>query len=529
MVLVMILKKTDIFKYLLLTGLLFSIFCPSAQAWEDKDLQHWTSAKTATIEWGGSFENGIYKVEAFDFPRIDRKGQIDTRYVGLHLYENGVLVGDYFLQEWESVIYNGEMKISCDYLPVNSSIVWHTDTYEPEAKVTIWLRGRPDITITTKTNATYRVTDQKIPVTIDVKNKGTAPLEEVKLDIDLGGLEFYQFSPNKDLHYKYDKIEDGASIGQIAFDLKVPSHMRDTEYKIGVNVTGIDEKDESYDFSGEKNTTILNMVTILKTSREEIFMTDTAFVQVIIRNDGSYGVKNIELQDSVGNSFELIGNTPLKWNFDLGPGEFKDFKYNIKPVKPDLSGYLLPKARATWEVGPENYNQISGSPRTIVHGSKILLEKTVSPTKAALNANVTVTVTATNVGDVKASVEIFDDTPLPDNVTLVSGNLYTKGIVAEKDSISMKYIIKADMDDEYVIPKARAIFVDLQGYKSEELSSAPKFTAGNPQVNNPNYPGYGVVYTPIPTPTPQIQPGFEIVSGLMGFALAVFILTRSQR
>ena len=524
----MTLKNGLLLKYLLIATLLISVMCSVVQAWEDEDLKYWADEKSSKLYWGDTLKNSVYRVEAYDFPRTDRKGQINTPYVGINLYKDDVLVANDSMLLWDSFIYEGEVRVTVVNIMSASDIHWQDDTYEPWAGVDVELRGLPDIDISIKTDAaTYKVNDKKISVTITAKNSGTAPLEDVDMSVDFGDLEFDLYSANKKTHFTPDDILNGASAVE-TFVLIVPSDMKETDYEITANVTGIDQKDESHNFTGSGDLTVENMITIIKNTKEDVFMTDTAFVQITIRNDGAYAVNSIELEDSMGDYFELIGSSSLQWNFDLGAGEFKDYKYTIKPVKPNKNGYTLPEAKASWTVDGIEYNQTSDGPEITVHGSKILLEKTVSPTKAEPNTNLTVTVTATNVGDVRASVEIFDQSPLPDNVILLSGELYTKEVIDEDDSVSMSYIIKADTDGVYELPKATAKFFDLQGYRSEEVSNSPVFTSGNPSAVSQT-PRPGETYTPVPTPVPTAtreEPGFGILAAIMGVCMAVFITLR---
>jgi len=537
----MVLKNTIILKYILIVILYISSSCLLVHAWEDKDIIYWTNEKTEILEWGDTFDNDNYTVEVYDFPRTNIKGQIGTPYVGVNLYENGELVYSDSMLVFDFFKYDGEVRVTVIELMSSSDIHWQNDTYKPWAKIEMVVRGHPDLDINVETEKdndkdTFKLTDSKIPVTINIKNKGHAALEDVDIYVDINGLEFYQFSPEKKLHYTPDPddyIIPDASIAEIYFELNVPSRMKDTEYNISVNVTGIDQKDEMYYFTDGKEITIRNMINITKTIKEEIFMTDTAFVQLIIKNDGAYAVNNIEFRDSIPDYFELVGSSPLQWNFNMPPGQTRDFKYTIKPIKPDTDKYSLPAAYATWEVDGIEYTQTCTTPEILVHGSKILLEKTVSPTQVEPNENVTVTITATNVGDIKASVEIFDNDPLPDNVTLVSGEPYTTSpkIIGEEDSISLTYIISASANGTYELPQARAKFYDLQGYRSEEISASPEFTTGIPPILPDETPRPGYTPTPTPTPTPvpsptREEPGFGILAGLIGLSAAVLLVLR---
>jgi uncharacterized repeat protein (TIGR01451 family) len=524
-------KNTTMLKYILMITLYVSSSLLLVQAWEDDDINYWTEEKSDTLYWGETLENDIYTVEAYDFPRTDMKGQIGTPYVGVNLYKDGELVYSDSMLVFDYFKYDGEVLITVVDLMPSSDIHWQDDTYEPWAKIKIELRGLPELDIVMKTEDTFKLTDSKIPVTINIKNKGDAALENVDIYIDTDGLEFHQFSPNKKLHYTHDNINPGASIDEIYFELSIPSHMKDTEYNISVNVTGIDQKDERHNFSDDKELTILNMISITKTTKSDIFMTDTAFVQLIIKNDGAYAINNIEFRDSIPDYLKLVGGSPLQWNFNMAPGQIRDFKYTIKPIMPNPDGYELPTADATWYVDGIEYNQTCTEPEIIVHGSKILLEKTVNPTQVEPNENVTVTITATNVGDVKANVEIFDNNPLPDNVTLISGESYTKSpkIIEEEDSISLTYIISASTDGIYELPQATAKFHDLQGYYSEEISASPEFIAGNPPPlpGENSRPGYTPTPTPTPVPSPtREEPGFGILAGLISLSVAVLLTLR---
>jgi hypothetical protein len=327
--------------------------------------------------------------------------------------------------------------------------------------------------------------------------------------------------------YTYETIEKDTSIQEISIKLRIPSYMKDTVHNITVEVTGKDEKDNPYTFSGHEELTVLNMINISKLIESEIFMTDTTSVNIHVVNDGTFAVNNIEMKDIAPEYFEYIGNTPLEWNFNMAPGQKRDFLYRVNPTKPNKDGYELKAAAiANWEVAGVGYTQSSiwNIDEIIVHGSKIILEKTVSPTQVSVNRDVTVTVKAANVGDVRASVEIIDDEPLPENVTLVSGDRNSQGVLEEEDSISFTYVIKAVTDGKYELPKATAEFFDLQGYRSEEISESVVFTAGIVSSDGSN-PGR----TPVPTPTPKPTretPGFGILSGLV--ALVAFVILRNK-
>jgi len=523
--------------YILILLLYISTFNMQAMAYEDEDLE-WTDATEPTLYWGDTEDNGDYKIEAIDFPRTDDfTGELtQDAYVKVNIYKNNILVSDttlYFdMGDGYNYIYDGEVRLSLIEIMGPDDIHWQNDMYKPWAKVKFELRGIPDLDIDVKPDAdSYRAYKSGINVNISVKNEGDARLHDVELKINTDGLNFI-YGGEKTL-YTYETIEKDTSIQEISIKLRIPSYMKDTVHNITVEVTGKDEKDNPYTFSGHEELTVLNMINISKLIESEIFMTDTTSVNIHVVNDGTFAVNNIEMKDIAPEYFEYIGNTPLEWNFNMAPGEKRDFQYRVNPTKPNKDGYELKAAAiANWEVAGVGYTQSSiwNIDEIIVHGSKIILEKTVSPTQVGVNGDVTVTVKATNVGDVRASVDIIDDEPLPENLTLASGDRNSHGILEEEDSISFTYVIKAVTDGKYELPKATAKFFDLQGYRSEEISETVLFTAGNPAPEGGeggSNPGRTPVPTPTPTPTRE-TPGFGILSGLVGLALVAYVILRKK-
>ena len=510
-------------RYLVIIVLVISNLAMIVQAWEEDDIK-WAKDKTGTLYWGDKLENGNFTVEAYDFPRTDHKGNIGTRFVGIKLYENDELVVTESLGIFDNFIYDGEIRVTADNLMQSADIHWQDDTYNPWATVRMELRGIPELKVTVTTNKdTYKLTNSRISATIKVNNCGDAALEDVELDIDMDGLKFHHSCTNKTIHYTYDSIDNSETITQ-NIEFEIPSHMKDTVHNITVRIKGIGLKEEEYSFSGSKEITILNMITLAKTIDDSIFMKDNTFVHLTVINYGSYGVKNIELTDTLGEYFELISDPPLQWNFDIKAGETKDYKYNIRALKTNKNGYELDKAWAKWDVGGITYNQSSNSPEIIVHGSKIILTKTVNPSKVDINGEVTVTVTATNSGDVRASVEIFDNSPLPDNVVLVSGDTFIEEVLGEDESVSLSYVVSGNTEGVYKLPKAIAKFNDLQEYHGEEMSNSPTFTSGNPVIATESLRPGETAVTPTQTPEPtetSTQPGFGVVAGIIGVIIAI--------
>lgn len=96
-------------------------------------------------------------------------------------------------------------------------------------------------------------------------------------------------------------------------------------------------------------------------------------------------------------------------------------------------------------------------------------------------------------------------------------------------------MISGNTEGVYELPKAVAVFNDLQEYRGEEMSNSPTFTAGDPVVDTESLrPGETAVSTPTQTPEPtdtdtRTQPGFGVAAGIIGVVIAIFYKRKTGR
>lgn len=520
--------------------LLVLSFTPVAAAYTQEQIQ-WDSATTQTMKWGDKVTIGNYTLEAYNFPKTDVVGQIGTPFIGLRFYENGVFIKNITLWQGSSEIYHDDVRLTAVELPSSSSLVWVSDTYDPWAKVKVELRGKPtfEITVTTDKNE-YTASDLYIATTVKIRNSGTADASDVVLTMDGGGLKFEGDSSTSRSYGLIEKTKSGETF-LTKFD--IPRLWDSTDYTIYGKVAGKDIKGKDYLWQGGKTVRVVKMwdMSLSKTITSNMFMRDTAVVSVSLQNKGIVDLNSITVNDTVPPGFELKEKRDLVWTIEsLQVGKAWTTTYSLKPVEPNKNGHTIPAAFSTFTNNGKSYISASNTATSVVHGTKINITKTLNASSMkGEQAAFAVTVTAKNVGDLKANVDVVDSQPLPPNVTYVSGNTsYIDKILSEGESMTFSYVIAVNQSDdgEIRLPAASASFINLMNDEGTSLSSMPviNVTSNKPKsiqtsVSQGGSQGGTSSGTPsgnqgTPTPKDTITPGFEGV-----FAAAVFLLLYAFR
>ena len=325
-------------------------------------------------------------------------------------------------------------------------------------------------TIKDKHNA-YRINDE-IPMEITVTNFGDNESYGTQLFIDTDGLL------NEDGKYSYELPILGGE-NQAGFHgrtnittklrLKFPPHPDKVNYTVHAYVKG-ENDNEVYYYDDIKMINLLSSVGLKKSVTEESVLVDKKEVESIYpsidsneisrwlqnrdilvtlaaSNYQNYEIKNINLYDTIHSQF-IIENSSLNWTFDLKPGETKEFKYKIFTNRPGT--FTLPSALLTYSDLNMTWNLISNSPSTKVHGPCIQLLKRPDKSSITRGNNTNITITLRNSGDMPSKVEVNDS--LPENSTLVEGQIHYVGSVLPKESVAFSYNISIDYEGQVELP-----------------------------------------------------------------------------
>lgn len=502
-------------KFDIIAAIVLTLSAVQASGAYTQDQLQWEDWETSELlYWGDNFSIGNYTITVDDFPRLEDSRMVGAPFVRLSLFENGSYAASLNLTLDDSYIYNDEIRITVTGLTTNAS-EWSNALYKPYARLKVerlgvpelspgysatfrdetWFRRvervncsnvssvsretvtewiydealgryrrlthlklnvtepdcRDNFTFVSSTNEVLSVPpESRIHLKIQVTNTGTADAYDifVKIIPDVPVQEGL-------MEYGIGDLKKGDNSPEAKLVLIAPGNLIDTkELSELVKVTGKDIKGNRlssqtyFNFSiGKQWNLILN-----KHGTPSIWKNNgTAFVTLSAYNDGWLDLKNIRLQDGVSEKF--ISQVPdLNWTIDLAAGTSWNFTYALTPNGTGTS-ISHPVLSAVVELGGTNYSIISGQSVTEVNGVDIRLDKSADTRFIERNAttNVTVTVTASNMGTVDALVNISD-----------SGDA-KKTVLKAGGSYSFSYILPVSA--AITLPSATASYQTLYGDK----------------------------------------------------------------
>ncbi|MFA4958123.1 MAG: hypothetical protein WC556_14235 [Candidatus Methanoperedens sp.] len=524
---------------LILIILLFEI--PLASSYTSSDIE-WASATEATLYKGNNFTNGPYTVVAVQFPSpVPGYKQFKTNeiipetpvspVVYLEIYKNGKLMKETVLtlMSANEIDSDYEVKVSLTAILPGTSRDWVMEYYNPWAKVSISLRGKPKLEVAVTTDKTNYVssTDDVLKATVEVKNTGDAVARDVEVDLNPGVLQLRGGSTSQ-FHQNYLELKKGETQSFNVL-LIVPKVVADTSYLLSADAKGYDVKDLKYQATGSMALSISPKafktgVSVSKAVRDRMYLKDTAVIRVTVSNGGDFDLYNVRLTDSLNENFELLFDSPLHWEIPLiESGHDESRTYSLKPLQTNIGGFTIPAANAQFIINNKEYNASSDSSSVIVNGPKILLNKTVDKQIVNISENITITVSFNNAGNIATKIQVVDF--LPDNVSLVSGQYYlSEPIFLEINKPQgFSYIIRPKTDGVIELPAAVANYTDneYKGTVRSALSSdRTVITVIDPdKINtsiNLNTTGTTSNLTPadgqIPVTLPDTTPSLEATS-----------------
>jgi len=493
---------------LILLALMLSALLPICIA--DERCVQWSDPQTATLHWGDSYSRGAYEIVCVNLPRLDERGKVSGKFVGLELYTNGTLVRSIVLREGESYEYEDELRITAESIHAPNK-TFETDVYDPYAIIRTEVRGRPAITITTSTDRhSYTpprgpAPEQKkrIELTLKVKNDGSADLYECRIKVDIGELKLLT---GRTCIHVGELPKDGEVSHTLVFELPYPKTMKESlitrYFAINVSVEGKDIKGERYSASTTRTIEVLPMW-----STQDIrFMkrcyptwarvNETVGVKLYIENDGIYALHDVRIVDTPPAGLEMLDPSEnLSWNVSIAPGERAEFSYRLRVVYGSwLAGdessskisITLPPATASFVLCGTSYSITSDEPSLSVYAPNVSVVKSVNTTEPLVGENVLVSVSTKVLWDMRAKVDVMDS--IPDGAVLVSGNLTDHAIMQRNEIRTLTYVIRFEKPGTYTLPPAYVSFENLQNYRATVFSSPVEVSVREPGVEEQDTP-----------------------------------------
>lgn len=467
-------NKTLVF---IITILLLEI--PLASSFTQNEINYWAPATEATLYRGNNVSNGPYTVIAVQFPNPvpgfkNFKNEIVPEttvspMVYLEIYKNGALMKETVLsfQNPNEIDPDYEVKVSLTDILPGTSRDWVMEYYNPCAKVSISLRGKPKLEVTVTTDKTNYVssTDEILTATVKVTNTGDSDARDVEVELDPGVMQLRGGSTSQ-FHQNYLKLNKGETQNFPVIFL-VPKVVTDTSYLLNAKTKGYDVKDLEYQASGSLAIPVspkafLTGVSVSKALKNRIYLKDISVLRVTVSNGGDFDLYNVRVTDSLNENFELKSNSSLYWEIpEIKKGQDWVTIYSLKPLETNLDGFKIPAANAQFTINNKEYNASSESPSVIVNGPKIILNKTVDKQTVNISEDITITVSVNNVGNIATKTQVIDY--LPDNVSLVSGQTSIESVFLEINKPQgFSYIIRPRMDGMIELPVAVANFISIE-------------------------------------------------------------------
>jgi uncharacterized repeat protein (TIGR01451 family) len=544
-------------RYYIAALIIIFLFTGMASAYSPGDIE-WATAVSGTLNKGGTLTNGEFMVKAIQFPSPvpgikDINGNIIPEttvdpMVFLEIYKNGVLIKELImnLQSEPFIDPDYEVKVSATGFPAKNARGWVYEYYTvepPWATISIQTRGtlKIDVSVTTDKSTYTSYDDNIITATMTVTNSGSARAKNVDVNLDTGGLKL-RGGDSSQLHQYYNNMEAGTS-QSFSVILLVPELIDQISYVLRANATGIDVKDIRYKaVTGSITIPVSpkqNYFTISKAVKDRIYLQDIVPVRITVGNGGMFDIYNIHVTDSMSENFELKSNTSFQWDIPvLKPGQEWGTTYSVKPLETNLDGFTIPAATAQFIVNNKPYSVSSNTPKIVVNGPKLIINKTVDKQTVNISEYVIVNVSVNNRGNIGTRFEVKDS--LPDGVSLTAGSTSLANWSDPNTILGFNYTIRMNKEGKMELPSAVSNYtnVEYRGTTRAVLSSEkPVITVIDKSKITPVPTGTTVpnqtttqtirgetTSTPIPTDNPEptptpITPGFGI-----GFAIVVLVV-----
>ncbi|HLB71481.1 MAG TPA: hypothetical protein VJJ51_10610 [Candidatus Methanoperedens sp.] len=489
----------------------FSILIGPASAVDYTQIQ-WGSGISTTLHFGESIAYNGYSVEAITFagPVVSDKYSGSPEdpvlgFVGLNISKNGVLINTTVLQQGDSYFTPaGDLKVTAKELPSKYSQDWVFEKYAPWVVLTLNSRGIPDleVSINTASDEYLPMPGGEIHATIKIRNKGSADLVNVNLNLETllqvkrGSLKNY-----------YERIAKGESV-ESDVALMIPNSQEKKSYSIGANVSGSDTLGVSYSARALKKISIIPepvpIPKLRKSTNTKIYSKDLAIVSLSLKNNAKYDLENVTISDYLPETFAVTGNNSLKWVVNIPAFGEWDIHYLVKASKPYINGILLPAASAEFNMQNEYYIISSDQPEIYVNGPEIRLNKYTDVDRINPGDPITVTVSAENIGNSPSKVNIIDQ--LPGNAIVLSGSTTHEEYLFANKEISFSYTFKTESTQSFKLPPPIAEYYELgvTGNKIKTVGNELEITIGSSEIDAANEAGTEITpdMTEIETPLP---------------------------
>lgn len=434
----------------------------------------WGDRAEGDLRWGETLQMGDYTLEAADFTPED----VTPRMVMLKLYKNGELIATRALKSGDSFSLDDEVRVVAQEVRRRDYLV--DESAEPRARVVLFVRAVPELQIRVVSDEDVYKAGDWAKLEIEIENVGTANAEEAVIEVTSDPAIFRSrysksiLSPGE----VWDEDPDTEDIDPIAERFKVPSVPGPEEVSLRVHARYLDSEVGVHESWGGTSFDIFGPLKLYKRTEDEIRFGKSGYVHLTASNGGDRALE-ADLSDSTGRDF--AADAALRWKMTIPPGSSEAVSYTISAKKPG-EGQILPPAEAVYTIDGRAYTVKSTSAIVDVIGPLVEVKKSVSSSKIEKGEEVTVNLTAKNVGNRRTKASVNET--IPSWARLVSGETKLSHLLLPGEAAGLEYTISCPEAGSFEIPPTSVCYRDEEGTACTLESSRLRITVEDEEIDD---------------------------------------------
>lgn len=426
----------------------------------------WGDRAEGDLRWGETLQMGEYTLEAADFTPED----VTPRMVMLRLYRDEELIATRALKSGDSFSLDDEVMVAAEDVRRRDYLL--DESTEPRAKVVLLVRAVPELRVRVVSDEeTYEAGDWA-KLEIEIENVGMAGAEEVEVELTSDPSIVSSIYSRSILApgEVWDEDLGTEKIDPLEVRFKVPSTSGPEEILVRAHARCLDSEGGFHESWGGTSFDLFGPLKIHKRAEDAIKFAKRSYVHLTISNGGDRTLE-VEITDSAGRNFQA--DADLSWKMTIPPGGTQTASYTISAEKPG-AGQVLPPAEAAYTIDGVVYKITSTSPVVDVIGPLVEVEKTVSSARVKTGEEVTVTLTAKNVGNRRAKASVKETVPAW--ASLNSGETELSRLLLPGEAAGLEYTISCPEAGSFEIPPTSVCYRDDDGTACALESSRLRIT-----------------------------------------------------
>ena len=452
----------------LLAILLFASTIGSGVEWGDR--------AEGELRWGEGLSIGGYSLVAADFT----PEEVTPRMVMLNLSRGGELIATRALGSGESFSLDDEVMVVAQEVWMRDRLV--DGLVEPRARVFLLVRAVPELRVLVVSEEDSFEAGEVVKLKVEIENVGLVEAEDVVVEVTTDPPVFSSIYRRSGLlsGEVWDEDRKTAEVDPIKVSFTAPSMDRPQDVSVKVRARYLDGRGVAHESWGGTSFRILGPLKLNKYAEDAMKLKDESIVRLSVSNRGERPLV-VDISDSAGRDFEV--DTPLKWKISIPSGDMESKSYTIRARKPG-EGQTLPPAEATYSIDGVTYRVTSRSPVVDVIGPLVEVEKKAAPTTVREGEDVTVTLTATNVGNRRTMVSAEETAPAWGSLT--SGETYLSRLLLPGETAALIYTISCPVAGRFEIPPTTLCYRDEDGTACTVESRRIGIVVEEEEVTDPN-------------------------------------------